>query len=136
MHWPLPLDMTVLTMFAKAKHVKCTQYSFFYYKIVAPIVVPNRTSLNAGISLQVNKENKKLKRQSQHILMRLGAMEIDLTEESDDGETEVDGRDKVEDQQEHWNHMIEGKRFTCEAILQVVRWPRGPGSCLQLVKAP
>ena len=57
----------------------------------------------------MNKENKKLKRQSQHILMRLGAMEIDLTEESDDGETEVDGRDKVEDQQEHWNHMIEGE---------------------------
>ena len=37
-------------------------------------------------------------------------MEIDLTEESDDGDTEVDGREKVEEQQEHWNHMIEGER--------------------------
>ena len=27
-------------------------------------------------------------------------------------------------------------RFTCEAILQVVRWPRGAGSCFQLLNAP
>ena len=26
-------------------------------------------------------------------------------------------------------------RFTCEAILQVVRWPRGAGSCFQLLNA-
>ena len=26
--------------------------------------------------------------------------------------------------------------FTCEAILQVVRWPRGTGSCFQLLNAP
>ena len=26
--------------------------------------------------------------------------------------------------------------FTCEAIIQVVRWPRGAGSCFHLVNAP
>ena len=51
-------------------------------------------------------------------------MEIDLTEESDDGETEVDGRDKVEEQQEHWNHMIEGERemMGIRRLMDGIRW--------------
>ncbi|KAK2181575.1 hypothetical protein NP493_393g05046 [Ridgeia piscesae] len=55
---------------------------------------------------KVNKQNKKLKRQSQHILLQLGTLDIDITED-DDGEGEGEGKEKVEEQQEHWNHMID-----------------------------
>ena len=57
----------------------------------------------------MNKQNKKLKRQSQHILLQLGTLDIDITED-DDGEGEGEGKEKVEEQQEHWNHMIDGEK--------------------------
>ena len=57
---------------------------------------------------QVNQQNKKLKRQSQHILMHLGTVDIDLAQ-LEDGEAEGDSQEKVEEQQEHWNHMIDGE---------------------------
>ena len=57
----------------------------------------------------MNKQNKKLKRQSQHILLQLGTLDIDITEE-EEGEGEGEGKEKVEEQQEHWNRMIDGEK--------------------------
>ena len=59
----------------------------------------------------MNKQNKKLKRQSQHILLQLGTLDIDITEEEDgEAEGEGEGKEKVEEQQEHWNRMIDGEK--------------------------
>jgi len=43
--------------------------------------------------------------------MQLGTLDIDITENDEgEGEGEGESKEKVEEQQEHWNRMIDGEK--------------------------